>query len=364
MNNNYYAVIMAGGVGSRFWPLSKTDLPKQFHDILGAGDTLIQKTFKRIAKLVPAENILILTNARYKDLVNEQLPMIKDDNIVLEPAMRNTAPCILMAALKIQKENPDATMIVAPSDHWIEDEVAFSQDLDLAFKASLAPVAEGEEKLLVTLGIQPTFPHTGYGYIQFDESEAKLKNVLAFREKPNYETAKGFLAQGNFAWNAGIFIWSIAAIVEAFQKHLPEMYDLLYAGYDNYNTSSEQEFVDANYPKVEDISIDYGIMEKGKNVGVIPASFDWSDLGAWAALYEKLDKNEDNNVVINARVVASESEGNLIRTKGNKIVVLDGIKDYVIVDNDEVLMILPISKEQEVKKIRNLVKETYGDHLG
>lgn len=363
-NQNYYAVIMAGGVGSRFWPLSTMEFPKQFHDILGAGETLIQRTFSRISQLVPEENILILTNERYKGLVNEQIPQIKDANIVLEPAMRNTAPCILLAALKIQKVNPDAAMIVAPSDHWIEDEKAFAKDLKKAFKACKAQnTDETTDKLLVTLGIKPTFPHTGYGYIAYETGEEKVKHVSAFTEKPDYETAQKFLAQGNYLWNAGIFIWSVKAITEAFQKYIPDMYALFIKGIEVLNTEKEQDFIDKFYPDAEDISIDYGILEKSANVGVIPASFDWSDLGAWGSLYDKMDKNVELNVIINARVVASHSSGNLVRTKRNKVVVLDGLNDFVVVDNDDVLLIMPKSQEQQVKKMRQLVKEQYGQDL-
>ncbi len=363
-NNDYYAVIMAGGVGSRFWPLSTTDYPKQFHDILGAGETLIQRTFSRLAKLVPEENILILTNAIYKDLVNAQLPVVKDANIVREPAMRNTAPCILMAALKIHKINPNALMVVAPSDHWIEDEVAFSNDLQAAFKACAEHQGEdGKDHLLVTLGIAPTFPHTGYGYIAHGESGEQLKKVSAFTEKPDYATAKTFLEQGNYVWNAGIFIWSVRAIIEAFKKYLPTMYTILNAGSTNYNTESEGEFVNREYPNVENISIDYGILEKSRNVGVIPASFDWSDLGAWGSLYDKLEKNTENNAIVNATLIAKNSSGNLIRTSKGKTVVLHGLHDFVVVDKDNVLLIMHKEKEQEVKQLRQEVKDKQGDHL-
>ena len=226
MNKNYYAVLMAGGVGSRFWPISTTENPKQFHDMLGTGDTLIQKTFKRLNKFVPTENILILTNERYNDLVLEQLPLVKPDQVVLEPAMRNTAPCILYAALKIQKMNPDGVMIVAPSDHWIEDEDAFASDVTLCFDKCK------KEEVLCTLGIQPTFPNTGFGYIEFEKNaDTGLKKVHQFREKPDYETAKDFLAQGNFLWNAGIFMWSVKTIVKAFQNFQPEQYRLFEAGF-------------------------------------------------------------------------------------------------------------------------------------
>ena len=360
-NKNYYAIIMAGGVGSRFWPLSKASYPKQFHDILGAGETLIERTFSRLSQTVPADNVLVLTNERYKGLVNEQLPKVKDENIVLEPAMRNTAPCILLAALKIYKSNPEAVMIVAPSDHWIEDEISFLRDLETAFEACATD--NSEEKLLVTLGIEPTFPHTGYGYIQYESNSSAVKTVKAFKEKPDYETAKKFLAEGNYSWNAGIFIWSAKAIIESFENYLPEMFSLFNSGYDVLNTADEASFILNNYPKAEDISIDYGILEKSGNVGVIPATFDWSDLGAWGSLYDKLNKDADDNVIVNAKVVSKESNGNLIRTEPGKIVVLDGLNDFIIVDSKDVLVIMPKAKEQDVKIMRNEVKEKFGSDL-
>ena len=360
-NKNYYAIIMAGGVGSRFWPLSKASYPKQFHDILGAGETLIQRTFGRLSQTVPSDNVLVLTNENYKGLVNEQLPKVKDENIVLEPAMRNTAPCILLAALKIYKANPDGVMIVAPSDHWIEDEQAFLADLNTAFEACAAD--DSEEKLLVTLGIEPTFPHTGYGYIQYTAGDDAVKGVKAFKEKPDYETAKQFLAEGNYSWNAGIFIWSARAIIEAFEKYLPEMHALFNSGFEALNSDAEQQFIVDNYAKAENISIDYGILEKSGHVGVIPATFDWSDLGAWGALYDNLEKDSEDNVVVNAKTVIRDSEGNLIRSEKGKVVVVEGLKDYIVVDSDAVLVIMPKAKEQDVKIIRAEVEKKFGSDL-
>lgn len=356
---NYYAILMAGGVGSRFWPVSTQDFPKQFHDMLGTGDTLIQKTFNRLAHLIPKENIFILTNERYNDLVFEQLPEVTQRQVVLEPAMRNTAPCILYAALKIQKENEDAVMIVAPSDHWIEDESAFSNNVQEAFEFCESNNA------LMTLGIQPTFPNTGYGYIEFDKSAvSSIKKVNQFREKPDYETAKKFIEQGNFLWNAGIFMWSAKSVIEAFQNNQPELYKLFEAGYEAYNTDHEQAFIQENYAKAENISVDYAIMEQSSNVFVLPATFDWNDLGTWGSLYDKLDKDNDGNAVVNAKTLTEDASGNMIRTKTNKVVVVDGIEDYIIVDEDEVLLIFPKTKEQDIKKVLQNVKDNYGEHYG
>jgi len=351
MNKNYYAILMAGGVGSRFWPVSTSSFPKQFHDMLGTGETLIQKTFSRLSKLIPTENIFILTNDKYNDLVLEQLPEVSQRQVLLEPAMRNTAPCILYASLKIQKENPDAVMIVAPSDHWIEDEKAFTQNVQEAFEFC------SENDSLMTLGIQPTFPNTGYGYIEYDKSDENLaKKVSQFREKPDYNTAKEFIAQGNFLWNAGIFMWSVSSVVKAFKENESDLYSLFEKGIPVYNTNKEDQFIQDNYANAENISVDYAIMEKANNVYVSKAVFDWNDLGTWGSLYDKLDKDSDNNALVNSRVLAEDASGNMIRTAKDKLVVVDGLKDYIIVDKEEVLMIYPKSKEQDIKQVVGKVK--------
>lgn len=337
---------MAGGVGSRFWPVSTTDFPKQFHDMLGSGETLIQKTFSRLSKLIPTENILILTNDKYNDLVLSQLPMVKQEQVLLEPAMRNTAPCILYASLKIQKMNPDALMVVAPSDHWIEDENAFISNLQQCFDYCQ------HENALMTLGIQPTFPNTGFGYIEFDKTDVNsIKKVNQFREKPNYETAKSFLESGNFLWNGGIFIWSVKSITEAFSAFQPPMNQLFLEGFETYNTSNEKEFINQKYALAEDISIDYAILEKAKNVYVLPATFDWNDLGTWGSLHEKLEKDVQNNAVVNATLVSENASNNIIRTENKKLVIIDGLNDYIVVQQGDVLLIYPKDKEQDIKKI-------------
>jgi mannose-1-phosphate guanylyltransferase len=346
MNKDYYAILMAGGVGSRFWPVSTTDFPKQFHDMLGSGATLIQKTFSRLSKLIPPENIFILTNERYNELVLQQLPMVKQEQIVLEPAMRNTAPCILYASLKIQKMNPNAVMVVAPSDHWIEDETAFVNNLNQCFAYCQ------DNEALLTLGIQPTFPNTGFGYIEFEKANTNpIKKVTQFREKPDYETAKAFLANGNFLWNGGIFIWSVKTITAAFAKLQPAMNQLFMEGYVAYNTADEQLFIHDHYGKAENISIDYAIMEKSSNVYVLPATFDWNDLGTWGSLHEKLDKDENQNAVIKANVILENASHNIIRASDKKLVIIDGLHDYIIVDQGDVLLIYPKNKEQEIKTI-------------
>ena len=355
MNKDYYAVIMAGGIGSRFWPVSTTDFPKQFHDMLGTGQTLLQKTFSRLNKMIPSENILVLTNERYLQLTLKQLPQIEENQVVLEPAMRNTAPCILLSALKIKKQNPNALMLVAPSDHWIEDEDAFLEDVQICFDACQ------REDYLMTLGIKPTFPNTGYGYIEAEKKEnSVIKKVKQFREKPDYETAKQFLAEGNFMWNAGIFLWSVASISEAFEENNPVMHALFSEGIPAYNTSEEKEFIAKNYEKAENISIDYAIMEKADNVYVKKASFDWNDLGTWGALHDKMEKDSQENAVVRAIPYMKDSHGNMVYSASKKLVVVDGIDDYIIVDRDDVLLIYPKKKEQDIKTLLAEVKENFG----
>lgn len=355
MNTNYYAVIMAGGIGSRFWPVSTSQFPKQFHDMLGTGQTLLEKTFSRVTKIVPSKNTFVLTNEKYLDLVLEQLPEITAAQVVLEPAMRNTAPCILLSALKIYKENPNGVMLVAPSDHWIEDENSFKNDVTFCFEACQT------KDMLVTLGIKPTFPNTGYGYIESNKEDPEtLKKVNQFREKPDYETAKQFLEAGNFFWNAGIFMWSAKSIIDAFETLMPEMHSLFTSGLAAYNTEDEQSFVAENYEKAENISIDYGILEGASNVFVKEATFDWNDLGAWGALHDKLDKDGNENAVVRAIPHLKDAKGNMIFSETEKLVVVDGIEDYIIVDKENVLLVFPKKKEQEIKSLLTEVSEKFG----
>jgi len=358
-NQNYYAVIMAGGVGSRFWPVSTSKFPKQFHDMLGVGDSLLQKTFKRLSKIVPYENILILTNEEYVDLVQEQLPDLDIEKIIAEPAMRNTAPCILLAAMKIKKMNRDGVMLVAPSDHWIKEEEAFEQDISNAFKAA------SEKEILITLGIKPTYPNTGFGYIKYEQAEGhELNKVEKFTEKPSLRNAKKFLEEGNYVWNAGIFIWKASYIVDSFKEHSSEMFNLFNKGVEILNTSKEKEFVEDSYPEAQNISIDYAILEKSDQVYVIPANFDWNDLGTWGALYDELAKDEQNNAIVGAQLIPLDAKDNMIYTHNQKVVVIDGLQDYIVVDEEKVLIIVPKEKEQEIKQIRANVVEKFGDNFG
>lgn len=351
---------MAGGVGSRFWPVSTAAKPKQFRDLLGKGETLIQTTFRRLTGLVPPHNIYVLTNSIYEHLVKEQLPEVNEEQIVLEPVMRNTAPAVLLAALKIRKKNKNATMVMAPSDHWIENEEAFSKDIKTAYEA-----VRDQEKI-VTLGIKPTFPNTGYGYIKFDPAATeKVKPVDTFTEKPSYEIAKSFLESGNYLWNAGIFIWSVNYIIKSFKKNLPQTYKLFSKKEDLLNTTFEKDFILKTYSSADNISIDYGILEKEQGtVYVIPASFDWNDLGTWGSLYEESLQDENGNVVLNSRLFAENATGNLVSSDKNKVVVIEGIKDHVIVDENEILLIVPRAKEQDIKGIRDRVQKKFGQNLG
>ncbi|WP_268224829.1 mannose-1-phosphate guanylyltransferase [Sinomicrobium oceani] len=361
MNKNYYAILMAGGIGSRFWPVSTTELPKQFHDMLGTGETLIQKTFNRLSKVIPEENICILTHERYKDLVLEQLPKANPGQLLLEPEMRNTAPCILYASMKIRKENPDAVILVAPSDHWIEQEDIFVGDVKRCFAEC------AERDILMTLGITPTFPNTGYGYIEYDAESGNnghdVCKVKKFTEKPDYATAKEFLRQGNYLWNAGIFIWSVKSILKAFEHLQPEMYRLFSKGIPKYNTLAERTFIRKNYGKADNISIDYAILEHSDNIHVLPAGFDWNDLGTWGSLYDKLPKDDCGNAVVNARTLIENSGNNMIRTSGKKLVVIDGLDDYIVIEKKKVLLIYPKQKEQRIKEVLQKVKQKFGEDL-
>lgn len=352
-NSNYYAVIMAGGVGSRFWPLSTQEFPKQFHDMLGKGQSLIQRTFERINSLIPSENMFIATNKTYEHLVLEQLKKTSKEQLLLEPVMRNTAPCILYAALKIFHRNPDGIMLIAPSDHWIEKEEEFLRNIQTAFAAC------SENDILMTLGIQPDAPHTGYGYIQFEADASEIKRVRNFTEKPDIETAQQFLSSGDYLWNAGIFVWSVQSILKAFRELLPEMYELFDVE-NQLNTEKEVLFMEENYPKAANISIDFGIMEKASNVHVLPVDFGWNDLGTWGSLYHKLDKDGNMNATVNSKNIFRDAHGNMVRTQLGKRVVIQGLRDFIVVEKDDVLLICPRKDEQEIKQIVTDVKENFG----
>jgi mannose-1-phosphate guanylyltransferase len=359
MNKNYYAIIMAGGIGSRFWPISRTSYPKQFLDILGTGKTLIQNTYDRFVKICPKENIYVVTNENYAELVKKQLPEMADDQVLTEPVMRNTAPCIAYGCYKIESRNPDAAIVVAPSDHLILDETAFITAIEKSLQVA------SEQECLITLGIMPSRPDTGYGYIQYtdDTLNDEFHKVKTFTEKPNLELAKTFIQSGDFLWNAGIFVWSAKAITKAFYMHQPEMNEIFAEARSVYNTPGERDHINTAYMQCTNISIDYGIMEKAANVYVLPSEFGWSDLGTWASIYQVADKDDEQrqNVVIpSENVLMYNTEGCMVNVPSDKLVVLNGLKDFIVVESNNTLLICPRSEEQSVKQVVADVKAKFG----
>lgn len=350
MQKDNYCVIMAGGIGSRFWPMSTEDFPKQFQDILGTGRTMIQQTFDRISQVVPKENIFVITNKKYIHLSQEQLPEVPTENIVGEPMMKNTAACNLYMTNKIAETNPNANVIVLPADHLIVKEKTFLEVVQKAFDIAR------EKDYLITLGIEPTRPDTGYGYIQYvKDEEAGIEPVKTFTEKPSLEIAKNFLESGDFLWNAGIFLWNVKSIQKAFENHLPEMAEQFRSC--EFNTENEAECIELIYPKVEKISIDNGILERANNVYVIPANLGWSDLGTWNSVYENASKDENQNSIGSKKVLTYDAKGNIIRLKNkNKTLVADGLQNYIIVDTDEALLICPKENDQLIKQYLNDLK--------
>ncbi len=358
MKNNY-CVIMAGGIGSRFWPMSRNNFPKQFIDILGTGKTLIRKTYERFLKICPPENIYIVTNEGYLSHVFKQIPELSKDQVLAEPQRRNTSPCVAYAAMKIFLKNPDANMIVAPSDHIIENEGKFHE----AVVRGLAFTAENDQ--LLTIGIHPSRPDTGYGYIQFKEDDSdeefKIRKVKTFTEKPNLEMAKFFLKSGEFLWNAGIFIWNAKTILAAFEEHLPEMHAIFAEGKEFYNTAGEGEFIRKAYALCKNISIDYGIMEKARNVFVLSAEFGWSDLGTWKSLYEHLPHDKHGNAIVGPHVMVDNTSNCIINMTKDKLAVIQGLENFIVVETENVLLICPKDDEQQVRNLVNDVKLKKGE---
>lgn len=351
--NHTYVVIMAGGVGTRFWPFSRTSYPKQFHDVLGTGRTLLQQTADRFDGVCPPENIFIVTSSLYKDLCQQQLPQLSDDQVLCEPVARNTAPCIAYACYKIAQKDPEANIVVAPADHIILKEEEFKRTIQTALDAT------SEQDILVTLGIQPSRPDTGYGYIQYvtDEgqtgNEAALRRVKTFTEKPHLELAQQFLESGEFVWNAGIFVWNVRSIIKAFEAYLPEVAEIFEEGNDAYYTEREEAFVSKAYSLTRSISIDNGIMEKAENVFVVLSDFGWSDLGTWKSLYEVSDKNDDLNV-IDGHIMLYDTKNCIIKTPKDRLVVVNGLDGYIVAEYDNVLM---ICRKEEEQKVKNFVAD-------
>lgn len=353
MKTNRYIVIMAGGVGSRFWPASRESRPKQFLDILGVDQSLIQMTFDRAKQLAPVENILIATNEKYKALVQEHLPEILEDRILLEPSRNNTAPCIAYATLKIKAWNPEGVFAVLPSDHVILKEREFVSKMNEAFD-----FAEREEALL-TLGLQPSRPDTGYGYIEIDGTKHEgVNKVKQFKEKPDLATAQSYVDSGNYLWNAGIFIWSTDTVINAFNKNAPQIIETLSNDLSKLNTIEEQDYINQQYPKTESISVDYALMERSDNVYTIPAEIGWSDLGTWNSLHAYLEKDEKGNVLQGDFLSVVETDNCLIKLPNNKRAVVKGLKDMILVVEDDVILLYPKADEQEIKSVRNKIKDS------
>lgn len=358
MNKHYYAAILAGGLGTRFWPKSRASLPKQFLDILNTGETLIQSAYKRYASFIAPQNIFIITTDEYVDIVRKQLPQMNPENILAEPSRKNTAPCVAYMSFKLLQKDPSATLIIAPSDHVVTDVKTFER---LSLKGlSFAQ----KEHAFVTLGIKPTYPNTGYGYIQYDTAPGNEKNVFkvkTFTEKPDLELAKTFLSSGDFLWNAGIFMWNVKDVVDAFEQYQPEMHELFASEKENLNTEAEKKAIQRIYPLCVSISIDYAIMEKANNVYVIPAAFGWSDLGTWNSAYSNLKKDQKGNALAGDNIINIDSTNSMISANHEKLLVLQGLDDFIVVDTNDVLLICKKEKEQQVKEFLAEVKKKKGE---
>lgn len=357
MKKNQYVAIMAGGIGSRFWPMSRTRYPKQFLDILGLGRTLIQQSFDRYSQVVPKENVFVVTSQEYVDIVRQQLPELSENNILAEPSRKNTAACIAYIAFRLQAQNPEAVMIAAPADHLVTETDEFVNT------AKKAMEFVETENALVTIGVKPTHPNTGYGYIQHDINEAapNVYKVKTFTEKPNEDIAKAFIASGDFLWNAGIFTWKVKNVLKAFETYLPEVFEVFAAEKEHFNSRTEKLALERIYPQCTNISVDFGVMEKAPNVYVIPASFGWSDLGTWNSAWENMDKDYFGNAVVGKNVMVVDANNCMVHVPENKLVLLQGLRDYIIVDTPDALLICKKDKEQQIKEYVAEVKRNIGD---
>ena len=358
MKNNQYVAIMAGGIGSRFWPMSRTRYPKQFLDILGMGRTLIQQSYDRYSKVVPPANVYVVTSHEYVDIVKAQLPELPASNILAEPSRKNTAACIAYIAFHLQAKDPDAVMIAAPADHLVTETDQF---IETATKA--LDFVESVNSL-VTIGIKPTHPNTGYGYIQHEMMQAApdVFKVKTFTEKPSEEIAKAFIASGDFLWNAGIFTWKISTVLTAFESHLSEVYEVFAAEKEHFNTATEREAIERIYPQCTNVSVDFGVMEKASNVFVIPASFGWSDLGTWNSAWDNMEKDYFGNAVVGKNVMVVDANNCMVHAPDKKLVLLQGLRDYIIVDTEDALLICKKDKEQQIKEYVAEVKRNMGEH--
>lgn len=354
--NNNYCVIMAGGIGSRFWPFSRKSFPKQFQDFFGTGRSLLQQTYDRFRKIIDEDKIIVITSVRYQELVQEQLPDLSPDQILLEPARRNTAPCIAWASYHILAKDPKANIIVAPSDHLILKETEFL----LAVEKGLAFVAQSDK--LLTIGVKPNRPETGYGYIQIDEPQGdNFYKVKTFTEKPELEIAKVFVESGEFYWNSGLFMWNVQTIIQAFQNYLPDIASELSPGLIRYGTPQEIEFINENFAACPSVSIDFGLMEKADNVCVTLGDFGWSDLGTWQSLYELSAKDESNNVTLKCQSLTYNSENNIIALPKDKLVVVEDLNGYLVAESDNVLLICKKENEQAIRRYVYDAQQTAGE---
>ncbi len=357
MKNHTFCVIMAGGIGSRFWPLSKTESPKQFLDILGTGKSLLRQTYERFNPLCMDENIIVVTSRQYKEMVLEQLPELKPDQVLLEPFRRNTAPCIALANGWIKAKDPDANIIVTPADHLIINEAEFRNTISNGLEFV------SQQDALLTLGIKPHRPETGYGYIQAGsdiEESPGFKRVKTFTEKPNAELAKVFFESGEFFWNSGIFLWTLNSIESAFNRHLSEMSQLFSTLTFPSVTSDDQKQIEGVYAECKNISIDYGIMEKADNVFMETGNFGWSDLGTWSSLYEYSAQDKEGNALINGKILTYETKGSIIHVPGGKMAVIQGLTDYIVVDSGDALLICPKQNEQQIRQFSSEIKTEFG----
>lgn len=356
MTAHTHLLILAGGVGSRFWPASREDNPKQFLDILGTVKSLLRMTYERFADRLPVDRIWVITHEKYMDQVRDHLPELPSDHIIGEPSRNNTAPSIAYATLKLAKADSEAVCVVVPSDHVILKEDAFHETIDRAVSFA----SEHPESIL-TLGIAPTRPDTGYGYIEYDRDNPLdgVYKVRTFKEKPDLSTAEEYLKSGNYAWNSGMFIWSVQAIIEAFRKHAGQIYETLYAGHDKLNTAAEQSFIRLNYPNTDKISIDYAILERSEHVYTIPADIGWSDLGTWASLYAYLKGEAGENVSIGANLVKEQTSSSIVRASDGKLVVIKGLDNYIVVDTEDALLVYPMQDEQEIKALLKKIDIKY-----
>ncbi|RYD82860.1 MAG: mannose-1-phosphate guanylyltransferase [Sphingobacteriales bacterium] len=357
MNDNFYGVIMAGGVGTRFWPLSRKKMPKQFLDILGTGETLFQGTYKRLARVCKPENIYIVTNENYREIINQQVPGLSEHQILGEPHARNTAPCVAYASFKINTLNKNAVISVLPSDQLITDEDLFAETLQKAYEYCT------DHDNLLTLGIQPSRPDTGYGYIQIDEEKEEngIFKVKTFTEKPNQEIANYFVASGEFLWNSGMFVWNVRTIMNELHTQLPDIYQVFEKGKKHYFHPEEKEYIHKAYELCTSISIDYGVMEKAHNVYVLPSAFNWSDVGTWTALYEYSKKDDHGNVMQGDMVLLRNTSNCIINVPNKKLVALNSVQDLIVVESDGILLIADKNKEQEIRQVVNDIKIKYGE---